>query len=168
MIQTTRPVAASRKCARISGGRILIPASRCCCMPPLDNQIDSRKKPPPAVAIHAISAAHSISPPPFDRCILPADAGVQTERDLSAHFNGGGGLGPPEPQLRGKRQPNEGHTGGAIRSNGWRDPPARVNGGGGRGPPEPQLRGKRVNPTRGHTGETGFPRERYPVQRLVI
>jgi len=30
-------------------------------------------------------------------------------------------------------------------------------GGGGLRPPEPQLRGTRVNPTRGPTGETGFP-----------
>jgi len=33
----------------------------------------------------------------------------------------------------------------------------RLFGGGGLCPPEPHLRGTRVNPARGHTGETGFP-----------
>src|SRR3954464_2014441 len=60
MIQITRPVAASKKWLRISGGRILVPPSRPCRMPPRESQIDSRMKPPPAVRTHAISAAHSI------------------------------------------------------------------------------------------------------------
>src|SRR5262245_43571775 len=60
MIQITRPVAASRKWLRINGGRIREPASALCRMPPRESQIVRRTKPPPAVTIHAISAAHSI------------------------------------------------------------------------------------------------------------
>src|SRR5689334_9232682 len=60
MIQITRPVAASRKWLRIRGGRIRFPPLRPCRMPPLESQIASNTNPPPAVAIHAISAAHSI------------------------------------------------------------------------------------------------------------
>src|SRR4051794_38256879 len=60
MIQITRPVAASRKGLRISGGRILDPPSPPCRMPPRESQIARRTKPPPAVSNHAINAAHSI------------------------------------------------------------------------------------------------------------
>src|ERR671934_376158 len=67
MIHSTRPVAASPKWLRIKGGRIFVPGSRPCRIPPRPSQIESRTKPPPAVTTHAISAAHSIFPPPFDR-----------------------------------------------------------------------------------------------------
>src|SRR5436853_5864445 len=60
MIQITSPVAASKKWPRISGGRIRLPGSRPWRMPPLESQIASKTKPPPAVTTHAISAAHFI------------------------------------------------------------------------------------------------------------
>src|SRR5262245_50863600 len=63
MIHSTSPIAASAKWLRISGGRILDPASRADCMPPRETQIESRTKPPPAVRIHAMSAIHSMVPP---------------------------------------------------------------------------------------------------------
>src|SRR5207248_11386464 len=65
MIQTTNPPAASRKWLRISGGRIRLPASCCCRIPPRISQIESSTKPPPAVITQAISAAHFITPPLF-------------------------------------------------------------------------------------------------------
>src|SRR5215208_1215851 len=60
MIQITRPIAAKRKWLRINGGRIRDPDSLAWRIPPLESQIVSRTNPPPAVAIQAISAAHSI------------------------------------------------------------------------------------------------------------
>src|SRR6058998_3015888 len=65
MIQTTSPPAASRKWLRISGGRIRLPASCCCRIPPRISQIESSTKPPPAVITQAINAAHFITPPLF-------------------------------------------------------------------------------------------------------
>src|SRR5207247_113249 len=67
MIQTTSPLAASRKWLRISGGRIRLPASCCCCIPPRISQIESSTKPPPAVITQAINAAHFITPPSDSR-----------------------------------------------------------------------------------------------------
>src|SRR5919204_2657842 len=61
MIQTTSPVAASRKWLRIRGGLIRPAPSRACCMPPRARKIVSRTKPPPAVTTHAMSAAHFIA-----------------------------------------------------------------------------------------------------------
>src|SRR6266542_3990387 len=71
MIHSSSPVAASRKWLRMSAGLILVPGSRPCRMPPRASQIDSRTKPPPAVAIHAIKAAHSIASPPFADLLVP-------------------------------------------------------------------------------------------------
>src|SRR3954467_4833324 len=63
MIQTTSPPAASRKWLRIKGGRIRLPASCCCFIPPRISQIESNTKPPPAVISQAMSAAHFMSAP---------------------------------------------------------------------------------------------------------
>src|SRR5436305_9076844 len=63
MIQMTSPAAASRKWLRIKGGRIRLPASCCCRIPPRISQIESSTKPPPAVITQAINAAHFITPP---------------------------------------------------------------------------------------------------------
>src|SRR3954471_2241928 len=60
MIQMTSPPAASRKWLRIKGGRIRLPASCCCFIPPRISQIESNTKPPPAVISQAMSAAHFI------------------------------------------------------------------------------------------------------------
>src|SRR5206468_2251567 len=65
MIQITSPVAASPKWLRISGGRIFVPGSRPCCIPPRESQIAKSTNPPPAVTTHAISAAHSIDSASF-------------------------------------------------------------------------------------------------------
>src|SRR5919206_706588 len=70
----TRPVAASRKWLRISGGLIRLPPSRPCRIPPRASQIVSKTKPPPAVSTQAMSAAHFI---------------------LREHYHPGGFLKPP-------------------------------------------------------------------------
>src|SRR5919198_3569779 len=71
MIQITKPVAASRKWLRIRGGRIFVPGSRPCCMPPRESQVASKTNPPPAVATHAINAAHSIRSTSLRTCDYP-------------------------------------------------------------------------------------------------
>src|SRR5919204_863328 len=63
MIQITSPAAASRKWLRISGGRILLPPSPSCRIPPRISQIESSTKPPPAVMTQVTSAAHFIVSP---------------------------------------------------------------------------------------------------------
>src|SRR5215211_107386 len=100
MIQITRPIAAKRKWLRINGGRIRDPDSLAWRIPPLESQIASRTNPPPAVAIQAISAAHSIQRLLSTVPQLPAVKTVKrvtTERRLRfarvmRHVEGGAGL----------------------------------------------------------------------------
>src|ERR671935_2488462 len=95
-------------------------------MPPLESQIASSTKPPPAVATQAISAAHSMLSASF-RPIpsLPAAGAlkrnptcprlrfVRTLGHSAALSTGGGGPRPPPPPPRGARgQPTRGGPGG--------------------------------------------------------
>src|SRR5438876_7981954 len=80
MIQSTSPVAASRKWLRISGGRIFEPGSRPCCIPPRESQIASRTNPPPAVTIQATSAAHFIDSASFRPSPRTRRQGGQTDK----------------------------------------------------------------------------------------
>src|SRR5436190_3349166 len=52
-----------------SCGRMRLPPSSACCIPPRLTQIEKRTKPPPAVNTHVISAAHSMAPPFRSRSI---------------------------------------------------------------------------------------------------
>src|SRR5438045_8206676 len=82
MIQMTSPAAASRKWLRIKGGRIRLPASCCCRIPPRISQIESSTKPPPAVITQAINAAHFITPPLF----APSEREARSRPSLYRHY----------------------------------------------------------------------------------
>src|SRR5919204_1122526 len=85
MIQSTSPVAASPKWLRISGGRIFVPGSRPCFMPPRESQVANSTTPPPAVATQAISAAHSTESASFRPVpSIPAARAVKRTTRLTA------------------------------------------------------------------------------------
>src|SRR5262245_21876051 len=122
MIQSTSPVPASAKWLRISGGRILDPGSRACCMPPRATQSDSRTKPPAAVRSHAMSAIHSMVPPRLwgSRSLCPL-------RPVFSHANAEASLAmPPEsssltaPAVRDREAPVAPERLRAQLHTGWR------------------------------------------------
>src|SRR5690349_15036572 len=80
MIHSTSPSAASAKWLRIRGGRMRLPASRACCMPPRATQIESRTKPPAAVRIQRMRANHSMVPPQSlgSRSVCPVELDLET------------------------------------------------------------------------------------------
>src|SRR5262249_26479024 len=86
MIHSKSPIAASAKWLRISAGRMRDPGSRACCMPPRETQIDSSTKPPAAVRIQRINAAHSMVPPRSlgSRSVCPVEADLETYGPVSA------------------------------------------------------------------------------------
>src|SRR5437763_127459 len=92
MIHRTRPVAASRKWLRISGGRIRDPPSAPCRMPPRESQIESKTKPPPAET-YAVAPGSANATPRYPELVRLLIAALPARGRRTRLAVGGRGFG---------------------------------------------------------------------------